>query len=197
MTDGPDSRCEVSQRPIVSVRLAYRPWRAVLPDARMLLERTARATLAAAARAGAVPIGAALEVSFMLANDARVRRLNRDYRGQDKPTNVLSFPSENDERDGESLGSTDGETGPRLLGDVVFALETLEREAAAQSKTLSDHLCHLAVHGVLHLLGYDHQDAEEAECMERLEVEVLASLGIGDPYREAPVHAAALDGATP
>lgn len=197
MTDDPDPRLELSHRPNISVRIAYRRWRTRLPDAAVLLERTAQAALGAAARAGSVPQGPALEISFMLADDARVRRLNRDYRGQDKPTNVLSFPSEDDESHSESLGAADGETGPRLLGDVVFALETLEREAAAQSKTLSDHLCHLAVHGVLHLLGYDHQVADEAECMERLEVEVLASLGIGDPYREAPEQAAALGGAMP
>lgn len=195
MTDDPDSRFELSDRPIVSVRFAYRRWRTRLPDAPALLERAARAALAAAGRAGSVPQGAALEISFMLSDDARVRRLNRDYRGQDKPTNVLSFPSEDDAPHDESIGAADGETGPRLLGDVVLALETLEREAAAQSKTLRDHFCHLAVHGVLHLLGYDHQDAGEAECMERLEVEVLASLGIGDPYREAPEQATAMGGA--
>ena len=115
----------------------------------------------------------------MLANDARVRRLNRDFRGQDKPTNVLSFPIEASE---SGPAPDESGSGPRLLGDVVFAFETLDREAAAQSKLLSDHLSHLTVHGVLHLLGYGHGAAREAVRMELLESRVLAGLGIADPY---------------
>ena len=174
MTDDPDSCHSTAPDLAVAVRIASRRWRVRLPEAPALLERAARAALAGAADAAGP--GGAQEVSFLLADDARVRRLNRDYRGQDKATNVLSFPAEDD------LAPGGADAGPRLLGDVVLALETLEREAAAHAKSLPDHLSHLAVHGVLHLLGYDHEEAREAARMERLETRILAGLGIADPY---------------
>ena len=173
MTDDPDPRHSRPADITIAVRTHSPLWRAGLTDAPGVVERAARAALAGAQVAGS------LEVSFLLANDARVQRLNRDFRGQDKPTNVLSFPAE----DSESMAAPEKPgSGPRLLGDVVFAFETLEREAVAQSKPLSDHLSHLTVHGVLHLLGYGHRAAREAERMERLEARVLAGLGIADPY---------------
>ena len=107
------------------------------------------------------------ELSVVLADDARVRELNRDFRGKDRPTNVLSFPMPEDSG---------------LLGDVVFALETLTREAAAQGKTFADHFAHLLVHGVLHLHGLDHVDDADATDMEAREVRALATLGIDNPY---------------
>jgi probable rRNA maturation factor len=121
----------------------------------------------------------AAELSILLSADAEVQMLNRDYRAKDKPTNVLSFPA-----------GDEGAVGrPRLLGDVVLALETIEREAAAQSKPLADHLSHLTVHGILHLLGHDHETETQATAMEALETEILSSLGINDPYAatEEPV----------
>lgn len=108
------------------------------------------------------------ELSVVLSDDAQVRVLNRDYRGKDSPTNVLSFPMPPDSG---------------LLGDVVFARETLEREAAAQGKGFADHFAHLLVHGVLHLQGLDHQDDLSAEDMEAREVRALARLLIDNPYR--------------
>lgn len=114
-----------------------------------------------------------IEVSLALANDEVVQNLNRDFRGQDKPTNVLSFEGD----DGFDLP---GE--PRILGDVVLALETCQREAHEQQKSFQDHLTHLVVHGVLHLLGYDHIDDEDAQEMETLETDILARLNIADPY---------------
>lgn len=107
------------------------------------------------------------ELSIALSDDAQVRALNRDYRGKDKPTNVLSFPMPEDSG---------------LLGDVVLARETLEREAAEQGKTFADHLTHLVVHGVLHLYGFDHQNDTDAADMEAREVRALAQLGIDNPY---------------
>lgn len=110
--------------------------------------------------------------TLALGDDALVRDLNRQFRGKDKPTNVLSFPS------GE-------EAGPGApLGDIVLARETLQREAALDGKPFDHHLMHLVVHGMLHLLGYDHESDREAETMERLETAVLADLGVPDPYAE-------------
>ncbi|MCF8495271.1 MAG: rRNA maturation RNase YbeY [Alphaproteobacteria bacterium] len=105
-------------------------------------------------------------ISIVLADDALVRSLNKQYRHKDKPTNVLSFPQD----DGESLG------------DVILAYETVAREAGEQEKSFHDHALHLAVHGTLHLLGFDHQTEEDAGAMESLEIKILAKLGIKNPY---------------
>nr|WP_245593605.1 rRNA maturation RNase YbeY [Azospirillum halopraeferens] len=131
---------------------------------------------ALAALAGAQYDDGPAELSVVLADDALVHRLNREYRGKDKPTNVLSFALT------EAEGPDPDPAAPTLLGDVVLARETVEREAAAQGKSAADHLVHLVVHGTLHLLGYDHEEDAQAEAMERLEVTVLAGLGIADPY---------------
>lgn len=105
------------------------------------------------------------ELSVVLADDGFVQNLNRDYRDKDKPTNVLSFPQDSP-----------------MLGDVVLAYETVKREAEEQDKAFEDHVAHLLVHGVLHLLGYDHENDEDAEEMEALEVEILNGLVIANPY---------------
>ncbi len=112
-------------------------------------------------------------VSFVLSNDAAVREMNRTWRGQDKPTNVLSFPFE------PPVGMPDAEP---YLGDVVLALETVDREAADLGISGAHHLQHLVLHGLLHLLGFDHETAAEAQRMEWLETKLLAGLGIADPY---------------
>jgi probable rRNA maturation factor len=112
--------------------------------------------------------------------DAREgRALNRHYRGKDYATNVLSFPA--DAAEGVKLPK--GVKMP-LLGDLVICAPVVAREAKEQGKPLNDHYAHLTVHGVLHLLGWDHEDEREAECMEKLEREILAGLGIEDPYRD-------------
>ena len=178
MTDDPDPATLASPDIAVAVRIADPRWRARVPEAPALLERATRAALACQPGGGGP-----LEVSFLLAGDAELRRLNRDHRGQDKATNVLSFPVEDDEPE-PGAPADRAHAGPRLLGDVALALETLEREAAAQAKTLPDHVCHLAVHGVLHLLGYDHVADAEAARMERLEVRILTAMGVADPYAE-------------
>lgn len=129
-----------------------------------------RAVTAACVAAGHVPAEGS-EVGVLLTDDARMRELNLRWRGIDRPTNVLSFPA------GPAGGSV-----PLLVGDIVLAYETLEREAREAEKPLAHHFAHLVVHGFLHLLGYDHETAREAEVMESLERRALSGLAIDDPY---------------
>lgn len=138
-------------------------------DAEPLAARTIRAAIDTAAREISAPSG---EIAVMLVDDEAMRGLNRQWRGQDKPTNVLSFPA----------APIPGTPGASHLGDIAVAFETTAREAAAEEKTLAQHLAHLTVHGYLHLLGYDHENVKDAEAMERTETAILARLGIPDPY---------------
>lgn len=116
-----------------------------------------------------------LELSIVLANNDLVQVLNREYRGKDKPTNVLTFAALDDE-------TSPDHGGPISLGDVFLALETLLAEAKDQQKPFGDHLKHLCVHGTLHLLGYDHLEEDEANIMETLEIRILQKLGVQNPY---------------
>jgi probable rRNA maturation factor len=134
-------------------------------------ERIVRAAIEAAL-ASAGP--GYFELGVVLSDDAHIQVLNRTWRGKDAATNVLSFPAADSSQD-----------GPRLLGDVVLALETIEREATEEGKTFQEHLSHLAVHGALHLLGFDHEHDGDAKTMEDLERSILAGLGIHDPYADA------------
>ncbi len=111
-------------------------------------------------------VGASGDLAIVLADDEFIQELNKHYRGKDKPTNVLSFPNEDEP-----------------FGDVVLAFETIEREAAGQGKSFRDHAAHLIVHGILHLMGHDHEDEAQAEKMERKEVSILKRLGIENPYK--------------
>lgn len=132
-------------------------------DLRPALRRAARRALKRAA-------GQPGPLTILLTDDPAIRRLNRDFRGKDAPTNVLSFPAP---------ANPEG-----YLGDIAMAHGVTVREAEAAGKRLSDHAVHLAVHGVLHLLGYDHETEAEAAIMEPLETAILAELGIADPYGE-------------
>jgi len=136
-----------------------------------------------------------LEISLVFTDDSEQRLLNRDYRDNDRATNVLSFPNM-DDHDRDDRAGPEASGQPRLLGDVVLARETVAREAQAQGKSLADHTSHLLVHGLLHLLGYDHQDNAEAEEMEALETRILAEMGIADPYRAEAERASGPRGAT-
>jgi probable rRNA maturation factor len=118
------------------------------------------------------------EVSVVLTSDRAIRTLNRRWRGRDKSTNVLSFPSP------APVGKQPLRGAPRHLGDIVLAYETVVREARAEGKPLDHHIAHLALHGFLHLLGYDHESHGQAEAMERRERRILARLGVPDPYAE-------------
>jgi probable rRNA maturation factor len=152
----------------VDVTIAADAWLRALPDAEAAVRAAAEAAWASSGAAGN-----AAEDSVLLANDETVRALNRRHRGIDRPTNVLSFP----------IGTAPAGGLPRMLGDVVLADGVLLREARDQGKTALEHLSHLVVHGVLHLLGYDHEADPEADTMEALEVRALATLGIPNPYR--------------
>jgi probable rRNA maturation factor len=139
-----------------------------------ILERAARAAFTAAP----VPRQGTYAVTIVLTDDEEMRALNRIWRGKDAPTNVLSFPA------------NDAVSGAGFIGDVVLAYETTHGEARDERLVLADHVSHLVVHGVLHLLGFDHEQDEEAEQMEDLERTALASLGIADPYAEREGRAA-------
>jgi len=173
---GPARRRAMTSRMAIAVLVRASAWRRRLPRVAGLCRRVARAALAAVP---GVPRDA--ELSIVLVDDADMRQLNRDFRGRDRPTNVLSFAG----REGPETPVVPG--APVGLGDVVLAFETVAREACAQGKTLADHAAHLVVHGVLHLLGYDHERVRRARQMEALEIAVLAGLGIGDPYRAGAV----------
>jgi probable rRNA maturation factor len=113
------------------------------------------------------------ELSLLFTNDASMQVLNRDWRGKDKPTNVLSFPA---------FSLAPGDRLPPMLGDIAIALETVRRESLEEGKPFDNHLRHMIVHGLLHLLGYDHEDDVEAEIMEAAERRILGRLAIPDPY---------------
>ncbi|WP_395698115.1 rRNA maturation RNase YbeY [Methylocella sp.] len=153
--------------PLVDVAVESEGWKA-LDDLQGLAERAIGAAIAQEGLA----LSPQAEVSLMFCGDAFIQALNLRWRGFDKPTNVLSFPT-----------AGELETA-RALGDVVVAFETCAREAREAGKPLSDHVSHLIVHGFLHLVGYDHEDVEEAEEMEAAERAALARLGVDDPYRE-------------
>lgn len=161
--------------PNIDIVVESELWSA-LPEPEALVERAIGVALAEAG----TRIAAGAEISVVLTDDAAIRELNREWRGFDKPTNVLSFPGATPDRIARA---------PHL-GDIILAFETVQREAVAEAKTLADHASHLVIHGLLHLVGYDHESDEEAERMESLEVAALARLGIADPYADAPNPAA-------
>ena len=160
----------------IDVAVEHEAWGA--PDRlTALAERAAAAALTVAADAPSdVDTPTDVEVSLVLCDDAFIRALNKTWRGKDQPTNVLSFPTE----------AMAPEAGPALLGDIVVAYETSAREAGEEGRSLDDHLAHLIVHGMFHLLGYDHGDEREADVMEGLETRALEALGIVSPYA-API----------
>ena len=158
----------------ITINVSCDSWFAACPNAESLAESAARAALATErkeANAGPVLLG------IVLTDDAEQRDLNRTWRGKDASTNVLSFAIA-DPHEAPPPGA------PVLLGDIVLAFETVAREAAKQRKPLADHLVHLVVHGVLHLIGFDHESNAEAAIMEARETEILSQLGVPAPYAD-------------
>jgi probable rRNA maturation factor len=135
-------------------------------------EALAQEVLAVAMRQSGVTLREGAELSILLCDDAFIQNLNCKWRGKDKPTNVLSFES------GEPVESA------FILGDIVIAFETVQREALDEGKSFRNHVAHLLAHGFLHLIGYDHQDEDEAAEMETMERQILAEIGIADPYQD-------------
>jgi probable rRNA maturation factor len=140
--------------------------------------RAVQAAVAATPFASLLSATTKTEIAIRLTSDAEVQALNRDYRGKDQPTNVLSFPMMTP----EELATLSDTIPEILLGDIALALETCVREAAEKGVLFEAHATHLIVHGVLHLLGYDHMGLDEAEAMEAIERRVMAGLGLHDPY---------------
>lgn len=139
-------------------------WEQALPSCAGVVRKACRETLGSGLQASG------FGVTIILASDAFIRKLNRDFRGKDKPTNVLSFPEAHSPKPGS------------YLGDIILARQTIAREAKEQGKTIKAHVAHLVVHGVLHLLGHDHIRNKDAETMEALEIKILKKLGISNPY---------------
>ena len=158
--------------PITEVLVVAECWQTE-PDAEAVIQRA----IAAAAAIADADTGEA-ELAIMLTDDGGIRTLNGNWRGIDKPTNVLSFPAL------QPTGSGAPDDAPRMLGDIAIAYETTRKEADDEQKPFDHHLSHLAVHGFLHLIGYDHESDGDAETMETLEQEILAQLGIPDPYAD-------------
>ncbi len=173
----------------ISVSVPCGRWLIRLPGARALCRKAAAAAFEIGADSALTGRGT-FEVSLVLGDDDFVRALNCTYRGRDTATNVLAFrnftageavnPASSRRR---SAAMTRDADLPVLLGDVVIAYETAVAEASAEGKSIEAHLCHLVVHGVLHLLGYDHEDETDALRMERIEAAVLGRFGLPDPYR--------------
>ena len=157
-----------SNLPQIDINIACQGWPE--PDE---LQQLAERSVAAAIKVAKIKLSPEAELSLMFGDDAAIKALNQQFRGIDRPTNVLSFP-------GEEISP--GEEPGLVLGDIAFALQTLIREADLEGKAFDHHLCHLMIHGFLHLLGYDHLNDSEAEQMESLEIRALATLGIADPY---------------
>ncbi len=145
----------------IDIAVEHEAWNA-LGD----LDARVRSAVDAAVAASGAEVPADAELSLVLCDDAFIRDLNQRWRGKDKATNVLSFPA----------------ADPAMLGDIVVAYETCVREAEDEGRPLADHLSHMIVHGVFHLVGFDHEDDADAEEMEQREAQALARLGIASPY---------------
>lgn len=159
---------KVTNLPQIDIALENGDW-----PSEVALEGMVKSAVSAAAEAASLTWPSGAELSLLFTSDAKMAEINGQWRDKPVPTNVLSFPG-SDVAVGQAAG--------RTIGDMVFAYETLQREAEQQGKTFEDHFRHLVIHGFLHLFGYDHMNENEAGEMEALEIKALASLGIDNPY---------------
>lgn len=159
----------------IDVAVEGEDWRVAAPGLEHLAERVVEACLAVANP----HLSEGAELSVLFCDDAKIRTLNEAWRSQDKATNVLSFPA-------ASLSQL---PSARILGDVAVAFQTAQREARDEGKPFKDHVAHLLAHGLLHLLGFDHENDEDAERMEAIERDALGRLGVPDPYRAQDLEA--------
>ena len=159
---------------MIDINMQCDRWHDEKLDEADLIENTVRATLLAAQETVSLS-DKETELSVVLCDDLYIQSLNKQYRNKDKVTNVLSFPQTEfplKEDAGDFV----------ILGDVILAYETIKKEAEEQNKTFTDHVRHLVTHGTLHLLGYDHEEPQEAEIMENLEIKILSQFGVENPY---------------
>lgn len=161
-------------------------WQGAFPNMRKKIEQAAAAAFLNAKKPAAFA-RRHFEITLVLADDATVKGLNNDYRGKNKPTNVLSFPQLNMGKFRRGALDIFPAKAQVPLGDVVMGFQIIQRESRTQKKTLEEHVIHLTVHGVLHLLGYDHMRLKDAKTMEKLECDILESLGYPDPYHETDI----------
>ncbi len=164
-------------KPNIHLEIASVPWKKVRGLTKRL--NAAAALTLSCLPDDLLPAARGAEATLLLTTDKAVQTLNRDYRGKDKPTNVLSFP-QFERRELVKLGKKG--VGGLYVGDIAVAYQFTAKEAKAEGKLLSDHVTHLMIHGLLHLFGYDHLTSRQAARMERLEKEIMATLGLPDPY---------------
>ena len=162
---------DLAKMPKIEMNIACDGWPSV-----KALEGLAESAIASVIKTAQLKFPKDAELSLLFTDNGAVKKLNSQFRDIDKPTNVLSFPGE-DIRRGEDAGS--------MLGDIAFARETIEDEAIKDSLNFDHHLCHLMIHGFLHLFGYDHDNDIEADIMEAIETKALADMGINNPYENA------------
>lgn len=168
---------------ILDIEIEEESWQKALPDIAEVAEKVKNAAVDYVFKNAGIEILKAnkpLMISVCLSNDEHVQELNRDFRNMDKPTNVLTFANV-DFADFNAENEVFGEID---LGNIIIAYETMQKEAGIEGITLYAHFCHLLTHGILHILGFDHIEDEEAEYMENFEKAILSNLGIADPYKE-------------
>ena len=168
---------------VLDIEVEDERWRKALPDVADTAQRVQKAVFEYLAQHEKLPFLTAdkpVSVNLCLSSDAHVHQLNRDFRQMDKPTNVLSFAN----IDFDNFEETADLFGEIALGDIIIAYETMQKEADEMQISLYDHFCHLLTHGLLHLSGYDHMEAEDAAYMENLEKNILQTLGIANPYAD-------------
>jgi probable rRNA maturation factor len=170
----------------IHLDVASAKWKRAFPGMNKKIEQAAACAFLNARKPAALQ-RRCFTLSIILTDDSNIKTLNKNYRGKNKPTNVLSFPQMNLKNFRRASLDIFPPKSEIPLGDIVLAFQTIHRESKKQKKTLESHVIHLIVHGTLHLLGYDHQTAKEADSMEKLECDILDSLGYPDPYRESPV----------